>query len=36
VSAPTPEEIRRASKAFGLGAVLGLVMRLLARRREPN
>jgi hypothetical protein len=29
---PAPEEIRRAAKALGLGALLGLVLRWFSRR----
>jgi hypothetical protein len=31
---PTADEVRRAAKGLGLGAVLGLVMLLLARGRS--
>jgi hypothetical protein len=30
---PSPAEVRRALKALGLGALLGAIIALLARRR---
>jgi hypothetical protein len=36
VQRPSPEELARASKAFGIGALLGLVLRILARPRRSG
>jgi hypothetical protein len=33
---PAPEEMRRALKALALGALLGVVMRLLSRSGAPR